>query len=46
MFKIVIFMDTVKLRLLWATDQYMHENIRIMKLPLEEKHLIAKENEK
>jgi len=28
--KIVTFVDALKLRLLWATYQYVHENIRVM----------------
>jgi len=34
MLKITVFMDTIKFRLLRVTDQYVHETIRIMKLPL------------
>jgi len=32
MFKIIILINTIKFRLLWETDQYVHETIRIMKL--------------
>ena len=28
------FMDTVKFRFLWTTDQCVHETVKIMKLPL------------
>jgi len=33
MFKIIILIDTIKFRLLWATDQYVHKAIRIMEFP-------------
>ena len=28
----MVLINTVKIRFLWATNQYVHENIRIMKL--------------
>jgi len=31
----MILMDTIKFRLLWATDQYVYETIRIMKRSLQ-----------